>query len=116
MHRAGAVEKTREVLERYRLETLDVALFFVAGMTIAIYTIYTLTASLPDQPLRTQMTTFSSPYLPATIPLVVLGLARFYQLAQSADAASPTDRMLRDSVVLATGVFWVVMMVVLAVI
>lgn len=116
MHRAGEVEKTRKVLERYRLETLDVALFFVAGMTIAIYTIYTVTASLPDQPLRTQMTPFSSPYLPGTIPLVVLGLARFYQLAQSAEAASPTDRMLRDPVVLVTGASWVVMMMILGVV
>lgn len=113
MHRAGRVRKTREVLERYRLETVDVALFFMAGMTIAVYTIYTLTAALPDQPLRTQMTPFSSPYLPATIPLVVLGLARFYQLAQSEEAASPTDRMLGDPVILVTGFLWVAMMVVL---
>lgn len=116
MYRAGVVEKTRKVLGRYRLENLDVALFFVAGLTIAGYTIYTLTAALPDQPLRTQNTPFDSPYLPATIPLVVMGLARFYYLAQADTPMSPTEGMLKDRVLLATVLGWVMMLVVMGLI
>lgn len=108
---AEDIEKTRKSLSNYRLENVDVALFFVAGLTIAGYTIYTLTAALPDQPLRTQNTPFDSPYLPATIPLVVFGLARFYQLAQHRGPESPTETMLRDRVLQGTGLAWVLTLV-----
>ena len=101
------VEKTRRGWEKYGAEQLDAALFVAGCLTVAGYSIYALTASLPDQPLRTRFTPFSSPYLPVTIPLVVLGLARFFQLARSNAAVSPTERMLRDWWLLATGVLWV---------
>src|SRR5690554_280237 len=38
----GEVQNSRKVLERYRVEHLDFAVLFVAGLTIAVYTIYTL--------------------------------------------------------------------------
>ena len=74
---SGRTEKSRPVLERYRGEHLDFGVLFVSGLTIAGYTIYTLTAALPDQPLRTRATPFDSPYLPATIPFAVFGITRF---------------------------------------
>lgn len=106
LRRAGAVDETRRGWSRYRPEQIEAALFFVGGLTVAAYTIYTLTASLPDQPLRTQHTPFTHPLLPVTVPLVVLGLARFYQLVQREVPASPTETMLRDPVLLATGAIW----------
>ena len=102
----GRADKVRKVLERYRSEHLDFAVLFVAGNTIACYTVYTLTASLPDQPLRTQMTPVSSPYLPLTIPFVVLGITRFYQLINTDSPQSPTDLLLRDVPCIINGVLW----------
>lgn len=101
------LEGTRKGWEKFRAAQLDVGLFFVGGMTVAGYTIYALTASLPDQPLRTQHTPFSSPWLPVTVPLVVAGLARFFQLSRRTTPISPTEAMLRDWWVLAVGVAWV---------
>ena len=43
----GRSDKARPVLDRYRAEHLDFGVLFVAGLTIAAYTIYTLTAALP---------------------------------------------------------------------
>lgn len=102
----GRAEKVRKVLERYRPDHLDFATLFVAGNTIACYTVYTLTASLPDQPLRTQMTPTASPYLPVTIPFVIFGITRFYQLINTDSPHSPTDLLLRDIPFILNGVAW----------
>jgi len=95
--------KSRRVLERYRAGALEFALLFVAGLTIAAYTIYTLTAALPEltkaltmQPLRRRPTPFASPYLPVTIVFAVFGITRFFQLVRSETPQSPTDLILRD--------------------
>ena len=93
----GQAHKTRAVLERYKLEHLEFGVLFVSGLTIAAYTIYTLTAALPDQPLRARHTPFSSPLLPMTIPLAVFGVTRFYQLLRRQSDDSPTELMLRDA-------------------
>jgi 4-hydroxybenzoate polyprenyltransferase len=94
---------SRDVLERYRLEHLDFGLLFVGGVTIAIYTIYTVTAALPEladaltaQPLRRRPTPFATPYLPATVLFAVFGITRFYQLVDSDSPKSPTDLILED--------------------
>lgn len=102
----GRADKVRKVLERYRAEHLDFATLFVAGNTIACYTVYTLTASLPDQPLRSQMTPIASPYLPVTIPFVVFGITRFYQLINTDSPHSPTDLLLRDIPFIVNGLSW----------
>lgn len=107
MSRAGDIEGTRDGWERYRVEQLDVGLFIAGSLTVAAYTIYALTASLPDQPLRTQHTPFSSPLLPVTIPMVVLGMARFFQISKRETPTSPTESMLRDWWILAVGLLWV---------
>ena len=89
--------KQRRVLEKYRLETLNYALLLCAGMTIAAYTAYTMSISLPGQPWHTIQSPFESPWLPVTIPFAVVGLVRFYFLVSKADESdSPTDRMIRD--------------------
>lgn len=102
----GRTEKSRPVLERYRLEHLDFGVLFVAGLTIAGYTIYTLTAALPEQPLRTRATPFDSPYLPITIPFAVFGITRFYQLLNSESLDSPTELILKDWPFIANLLLW----------
>ncbi len=92
----GEASKVRKVLERYHPELLEFAFLFVAGITIACYTVYTLSASLPNQPLRVNATPFNSAYLPITIPFTVFGITRFYQLVNKDAPDSPTDLLLRD--------------------
>jgi decaprenyl-phosphate phosphoribosyltransferase len=115
LYLAGEVSKTRKVLERYRAEHLDFGVLFVAGMTIAVYTIYTLTAALPDQPLRTQATPFASPWLPITIPFAVFGITRFYQLIHRDSPYSPTEQLLRDVAFIVNLALWGLVMLVLSV-
>jgi 4-hydroxybenzoate polyprenyltransferase len=117
----GEVKKSRKVLERYRAEHLDFAVLFVAGMTIAVYTIYTLTAALPElttalpyQPLRSRPTPFTSPWLPMTIPFAVFGITRFYQLINKDSPQSPTDLLLKDRPFLINIFFWGAVMLALA--
>ncbi len=109
----GEATKVRKVLERYKVEHLEFAVLFIAGMTIAGYTIYTMTAALPDQPLRSAHTPFTSRYLPATIPLAVFGITRFYQLLRSDSPESPTELILRDVPFIANLLIWGVAMAVL---
>ncbi len=114
LYLSGEVKKSRKVLERYRAEHLDFAVLFVAGLTIAVYTIYTLTAALPDQPLRSQHTPFTSPWLPITVPFAVFGITRFYQLINKESPHSPTDLLLKDVPFLVNIFLWGAVMLVLA--
>lgn len=114
LHIRGEVEKSRKVLEQYREEHLDFAVLFVAGLTIAIYTIYTLTAALPAQPLRSQHTPFTSPWLPITIPFAVFGITRFYQLIKKESPESPTDLLLHDRIFIVNILLWAAVMLTLA--
>jgi decaprenyl-phosphate phosphoribosyltransferase len=114
LYLSGELDKSRKVLDSYRVEHLDFAVLFVAGLTIAVYTIYTLTAALPDQPLRSQHTPFASPWLPSTIPFAVFGITRFYQLINKDSPHSPTDLLLRDAPFLVNIGLWGVVMLGLA--
>ena len=100
MYSEGRTESVRKVLERYRPHHLDFAVLFVAGNTIACYSVYTLKAFLPGQPI-------ASPYMPATIPFVVFGITRFYQLINTDSPHSPTDLLLRDIPFIINGFLWV---------
>lgn len=110
---SGEVKKARKVLEHYRLEHLQFGVLFVAGLTISAYTIYTLAAALPNQPLRATVTPFASPWLPITIPLAIFGVVRFYQLLQMQNLKSPTELILRDKVFIANLLIWGVVMAIL---
>jgi len=90
--------KQRRVLERYRLDYLNHALLGTAGLTIAAYTAYTLSVSLPDKPWHSGAAAApDAPYLYVTIPFAIAGIMRFYMLVSKAESAdSPTDRMIRD--------------------
>ncbi len=114
MFQAGDIASTRKVLERYRAEHLDFGVLFTAGLTIAVYTIYTLTAALPDQPLRTQQTPFASAYLPITIPFAVFGITRFYQLIKRNTLESPTDLLTHDKSFVINLALWGLVMLILS--
>ncbi len=109
----GEATKVRKVLERYSSGQLEFVVLFVAGMTIAGYTIYTMTAALPDQPLRSEHTPFTSRYLPATIPMAVFGITRFYQLLRSDSQESPTELILKDAPFIVNLLVWGAAMAVL---
>jgi len=103
MYESDEHAKSRKVLERYHNDYLNFAFLYVAGLTIAAYTIYTLTAALPEltqtmtfQPLRARPTPFATPYLPITVLFAVFGITRFYQLAETDSPHSPTDLILQD--------------------
>jgi 4-hydroxybenzoate polyprenyltransferase len=99
--------KQRRVLEYYQPESLNYALLMCAGMTIAAYTAYTMSISLPGQPWHPVRSPFESPWLPATIPFAVIGIIRFYFLVSRADQSdSPTDRMIRDPVFVGNVLLW----------
>lgn len=102
----GRADKVRKVLKYYNSEQLNFAVLFVGGLTIACYTVYTLTASLPDQPLRHIQTPFSSKFLPITIPFTVFGISRFYLLLSRDTDDSPTDLILRDIPFIVNILFW----------
>jgi decaprenyl-phosphate phosphoribosyltransferase len=110
----GKSKKTRPVLERYHKDGVSFAALFIAGLTIASYTIYTLTAALPQQPLRSQHTPFSSPWLLATIPCTVFGITRFHTLLNSESPESPTDQILKDRVFILNIFIWIGLMVFVA--
>lgn len=110
---AGQVKKSRKVLERYKLPHLQFGVLFVAGLTISAYTIYTLAAALPNQPLRATVSPFASPWLPITIPLAIFGIVRFYYLLQLQDLKSPTELILRDKIFIANLIIWGLVMAIL---
>jgi 4-hydroxybenzoate polyprenyltransferase len=113
MYLSGETEKSRKVLDRYNPDHLEFGFLFVAGLTIAVYTIYTLTAALPRltgvltmQPLRSRPTPFASPFLPVTVLFAVFGITRFFQLANTDSPQSPTDLIVGDWPFVANLVLW----------
>ncbi len=111
--RQGKASQARKVLERYRYEHLDFGVLFVAGLTIAAYALYTVSASLPGQPMRAHATPFSSPLLPLTIPCAVFGITRFYQLLRAESLEGPTELLLRDVPFIVNLLVWGALMLVL---
>lgn len=120
--------KSRTVLEQYRKKHLNFAALYVAGLAIAGYTIWTLTAALPEltavlsplaagpeaQPLRSRPTPFANPWLPVTVLFAIFGIVRFYQLITNDNPHSPTDQILRDWPFILNLVLWAVAMLVVA--
>ncbi len=85
----GKTAGTREVLERYRREHIDLVLRMLAIVTVVSYTAYTV-SPLTVAHFHTRALVFS-------VPFVALGLWRFFHLVGAhAEAQSPTDTMVRD--------------------
>jgi 4-hydroxybenzoate polyprenyltransferase len=103
----GLFQGSRNVLEKYDRQRLEFMMVFVGGITIAAYSFYTLSASLPGQPLRAASTPFHQAYLPLTVPFTVFGIARFFQLSSSESLKSPTELIIRDAPFILNLVLWV---------
>lgn len=85
----GVEESSRPALRRYRLPHLDLALRVLAGVTLVVYTFYTVAPQTRAY--------FGHAHLVWTVPFVAIGLWRFlWILGRPGDARSPTDAMVRD--------------------
>lgn len=91
---------SRKVLENYVREHVRTAMFTAAAVTTCSYAGYTIDPATVAQ--------FDTHWLPVTVPLIGLGLFRFYRLVQSPDLGSPTELMLRDMLFLGTVLSWLV--------
>jgi len=90
---------TRAVLDRYRVEHIDLAMRVLALVTVASYTLYTLSDSTWDH--------FHTRSLVWSVPFVIFGLFRFNHLmGRHDDAQSPTDTMVRDAAFLVNVGLW----------
>jgi decaprenyl-phosphate phosphoribosyltransferase len=87
----------RDALRGYSLGWLDAGLALTGLATVGAYTAYTLAPHTRE--------VFGA-WVPATIPFTALGLARFAALVRRTDASSPTDRMVRDPLFVATVLCW----------
>ncbi len=80
---------TRTSLRGYSVPTLRLVLLVLSGATCAVYALYT-------RDTRT-IAFFGTDHLVWTLPFIVIGIARFLQLAMLAPhSESPTDAIVRD--------------------
>lgn len=85
----------RAVLSGYDLQLVDQLLAIVAGATIVVYTLYTLTAH-------------DTAALVGTIPFVVIGVFRYLQLLRSTTRGEePENVLLTDPTILVAVVGWI---------
>ncbi|MCA9523295.1 MAG: decaprenyl-phosphate phosphoribosyltransferase [Myxococcales bacterium] len=92
-------QRSRQVLERYSLRALDVAMPIVGLLTWIAYVLYTVAA---ETALK-----FGTRRLIVSAPLIVIALFRFLQLARRSRVKdSPTDAMLRDPIVVGSALLW----------
>ncbi len=96
---------TRAALRSYSPVVLKGLLAITGLASVVTYTVYTM------DPHTISM--FGTPYLVYTSVFMLVGVGRFVQLVQSADAESPTEAMLRDKLFVVTGVLGAIAVVVL---
>jgi decaprenyl-phosphate phosphoribosyltransferase len=94
----GAEGGTRKVLQSYRSEHLDIAMWVAALVTASSYTGYTFDTATVEH--------FETRLLPLTTPFILFGLVRFFVLTQRKDFHSPTELMIRDKIFVANLVAW----------
>ncbi len=89
----------RKSLDGYTQRHLEMWMRALAVLTSVAYLAYTFAPQTVEK--------FDTWWLPATVPSILYGLLRFHTLVlQSADAESPTDRMIRDKPFLANLAVW----------
>lgn len=96
----------RDALRGYTTRALDIGLALSGVATVAAYTGYAFSAHTTD--------IFGNPYAPLTVPFIVIGMVRFARLvAREGDAESPTERMMRDPLLVGTVIGWAILVIVL---
>jgi 4-hydroxybenzoate polyprenyltransferase len=89
----------RGVLRDYRLQHVTAAMLGIAFATTAAYTAYAVSEHAREL--------FGTEYVWATVPFIFVGLTRFFSLtSDGAEPSSPTERLVRDPVVLGTVLAW----------
>jgi 4-hydroxybenzoate polyprenyltransferase len=89
----------RKVLSQYSAPFLDQMINVVTASTVVSYALY---AAAPETAQK-----LGTPYLLATLPMVLFGIFRFlYLLYQQPGARNPTEAILRDPPFLANMAIW----------
>lgn len=89
----------RGVLRRYDARHVTAAMLGIALATTAAYTAYAVSGHAHEL--------FGTDRVWLTVPFIFVGLTRFFTLASDVDQpSSPTDRLVRDPVVLAVVLGW----------
>jgi len=92
--------------ELYTIAGLDILIGVSLALTIIAYALYTVDSQT--------IVRFGSPRLVYTVPLVILGLFRYFMLiTRDHELADPTDIVTRDIPIIATVVVWALMVGVL---
>ncbi len=98
-HQPGTSSGSRAVLEHYNLTFVDQMINVVTASTVVSYALYTVDPATAAR--------LGTPWLIATVPLVLYGIFRFlFLLYQKSDLASPTEAILRDPPFLVNLVLW----------
>lgn len=98
--------KARAALEAYSPRTLDVALYALGLITVAVYVMYTLDPAT--------MAFFRTRYLWLTTPFVINGIVMFIRLVRDDRSLdSPTDEMLRNVPFVLNLVLWAATIIVI---
>lgn len=93
---------TRKVLESYSVETLRYFMIITMTLTIVFYSLYTI---LGNTVIHDAI---------YTIPLVVLFIFRYYMLLESnIEDGDPTEVLFSDKIILAIGIAYVILLLVL---
>lgn len=83
----------RKSLEGYPAGFLDIAMAMTGAAVLVTYTMYSL----------------SKPYLIYTVPLCTFGLLRYTLRVKAGGGGDPTEALLKDFPLFATGLLWVIM-------
>lgn len=88
----------RRSLRHYRPKTVAAAMIGTAIATACAYSAYALSEHAASM--------FGTALMPATVPFIVVGVGRFYQLTSADDLRSPTERIVRDAPFVANILGW----------
>ncbi|KKK61403.1 hypothetical protein LCGC14_3014690, partial [marine sediment metagenome] len=97
--------QTRRVHSFYSLTNLNHMLSISAGLAIATYSLYCLAPRTIDH--------VGSAHLIWTVPLVIYGLFRYYCLTLAARTEDPIRLLVRDKMMWAIGLAWIVLVAVI---
>ncbi len=96
----------RKILEEYNVKVLDQMIVVVTAITIVAYALYTLDGETVNR--------FNTENLIYTIPLVILGLFRYFYLVYKKNlGGSPERILLNDKGILSTVLIWIIVTVII---
>ncbi len=104
LNNADMAAQHRKTLTRYSADLLNQLLSTSAGIALVTFMLYIMgTETLPGQTV-----VFDKKPLLYTFPLVAYGLFRYAMLIESGEVTGPTDIILKDRILLAVVVLWMI--------